>query len=110
MKIEPSPLKTIVLDEKKLFSIPWQKWFNALRNWLHSHNHSSDDGGQIDHTSLSNRGNNTHQQIDTFIGNFSNGYCYLGTGWRIRASGTTLYYEYSTDGGTTWLEHSYISQ
>jgi hypothetical protein len=37
-----------------------------------SHDHSGGDGAQINHTTLSNIGSNTHSQIDTHLGSSSN--------------------------------------
>lgn len=65
MKLEQAPIKTEIIDERKYFSLPWMRWINQLRNWVISHKHSSSDGAEIDHTTLSNIGVNTHTEIDT---------------------------------------------
>lgn len=34
MKIEPPPIKTGLADDRNLFTLPWDKWFNSLRAWV----------------------------------------------------------------------------
>lgn len=34
--IEPPPIKTESIDDRKLFTLPWDKWFNSIRSWMNS--------------------------------------------------------------------------
>lgn len=68
-----------------------------------SHDHSGGDGAQINHTTLSNIGSNTHAQIDTFINSGTNGTIQVVLD--LRFNGAVLEYKYSsltiTDGVVT---------
>jgi len=52
---------------KTYFDTLYASIANGVTNG-NSHDHSGGDGAQIDHTTLSNIGTNTHSAIDTFIG------------------------------------------
>ena len=59
-------LNTLFSHINGLFASIFAPISNGVTNG-DSHNHNGGDGAQIDHTSLSNIGTNTHSTIDTFI-------------------------------------------
>ena len=59
-------LNTLFSYINGLFASIFAPIANGVTNG-NSHDHSGGDGAQIDHTTLSNVGTNTHSTIDTFI-------------------------------------------
>jgi len=67
------------------------------------HDHTGGNGAQIDHTTLSNIGTNTHAQIDSYIADSSPRVRATATGGQSVPSGTPSKVQFNTE---TWDVHS----